>query len=162
MITPYAWTMAVTEDGLTFLTAITAVPAKASDPIAYTPGSHLIDPDISERARAALIDGVDRPRADPVRLYRIGGAHSATLHDLAIAVALDAWATAPPWRILLEQIVFVAELGRDGSLRPARPATITAAVAAAARVGLRDVVLAAPDNHRYLHTVEGLTMASWL
>lgn len=70
-------------------------------------------------------------------------------------------ATDPPWCGLLDHIVFLAELGLDGSLRPRLPQqAVAAVVAAAARAEFRYAVTARPTEGADLDQVEGITVVT--
>ncbi|MFC9965619.1 magnesium chelatase domain-containing protein [Nocardia ignorata] len=157
MINNYAWTSTVT--GATAgLTLIAASPAAQANLISDIHGTAPIAAEPRDRVRAALANGSGRFPSEAFSLFRIGGSRSESLHDLAIAVAVHELATAPDWTRLLDHIVFFAELGLDGTLRPGPSEVITTAVRAAANTGFRYAVVAASDDDRYLDTVDDITI----
>jgi magnesium chelatase family protein len=104
-----------------------------------------------DRVRAAVVNSGERWPADKI----IVGLRPESLHkpggsvDLAIAVAVmaaDGTVPAPPAD---QRVLFFAELGLDGSLRPV-PGALPAALAAAAG-GIPAVVVAAQDAAEASH-----------
>ncbi|WP_109529381.1 MULTISPECIES: hypothetical protein [Nocardia] len=67
----------------------------------------------------------------------------------------------PPWRGLLDHVVFLAEVGLDGRLRPSHPPhALRTMIAAAARAEFRHVVIAAGENTDDLDPIEGITVVA--
>ncbi|WP_040713629.1 MULTISPECIES: magnesium chelatase domain-containing protein [Nocardia] len=161
MIEHFAWTAHPTRDGDTELALLAASPTTEVDTVAAVLAAHPVVREPRNRIRAALANSDAAYPSDPYRLYRLGGAGHHTQHDLAAALTVHQLATDPLWGGLLDRIVFLAELGLDGSLRPRLPAHAIAAVAAvAARAEFRYAVTAPPTDSTGLGPVDGITVVS--
>jgi magnesium chelatase family protein len=99
----------------------------------------------ADRVRAAIINGgftwPDGPLAVNLRPAAEGGNAGC---DLGVAVAVLAATGAVPYPSPPEDMMFFAELGLDGRLRPVPSGTAEAAACAAA-AGMRAVVVAEED-----------------
>ncbi|MGY1947637.1 hypothetical protein [Nocardia asiatica] len=161
MIDTFAWTANLTRHGGTELAVLAATPTTARDTVAASVAAHPVPPETRHRIRAGLVNSDAEYPSEAFRLYRVGGTGHRPHHDLAVAVTVHQLALDPPWRGLLDHVLFLAELGLDGSLRPAGPPeAVAAVVAAAARTEFRYVVTATPENTDDLDQVEGITVVT--
>ncbi|SNY74194.1 Subunit ChlI of Mg-chelatase [Nocardia amikacinitolerans] len=158
MIDTFAWTAIETTDGGIDLALIAAGPARVPTPVAQSQPARPIAREVRDRVRAALANGDTPYPSEDFGVYRLCGCGDRSMHDLAVAVAVAQLAIAPPWAGLLDHVVFLAELGLDGSLRPGSPPVSAAALAALARAEFRYIVTAAPENTDDIDRIEGITV----
>ncbi|WP_216916807.1 hypothetical protein [Nocardia noduli] len=157
MIDTFAWTVTLTGSGGTELAMIAASFTAAADPVAESVLAYPVSPEPRNRVRAGLINSDAGYPNDPYRLYRLGGSGHRPPHDLAVAVTVHQLALDPPWRGLLDHVVFLAEVGLDGRLRPSHPPhTLRTMIAAAARLEFRYALIAAGENTDDLDGIEGI------
>jgi hypothetical protein len=159
MIDFFAWTLTPHADTAN-LALITACPAAVADPVADSPTAHPLSPEVRARVYAAVRNSGAHYPPDAFRLCRLGSHETGSLHDLAVAVTVVELATAPDW-CGLDHVVFLAELGLDGRLRPDLDtraiAAITTAVTTAAQARFRYAVVAA-EHAAQLTPIEGITV----
>ncbi|MEU6190759.1 hypothetical protein [Nocardia sp. NPDC047038] len=161
MTDTFAWTANLTRHGGTELALLAATPTTALDTVAASVAAHPVPPETRHRVRAGLVNSDAEYPGEEFRLYRVGGIGHRPHHDLAVAVTVHQLAVDPPWRGLLDHVLFLAELGLDGRLRAAGPPdTIATVVAAAARTEFRYVVTVTPENTDDLDQVEGVTVVT--
>ncbi|WP_063047855.1 magnesium chelatase domain-containing protein [Nocardia pseudovaccinii] len=159
MIDTFAWTANLTRHGGTELALIAASPTAVLDPVAESVPAHPIPAETRHRVRAGLANSDAEYPGEAFRVYRLGGYRDGPHHDLAVAVAVHQLAAGSPWRGLLDHIVFLAEIGLDGSLRPSHPPqALTTIAAAAARAEFRYIVIATPEHTDDLNRIEGITV----
>ncbi len=161
VIDTFAWTLTPTSHGGTELALIAASPTAVADPIAESVPAHPITRETRDRVRAGLINSDAEYPHDPYRLYRLGGCGGGSHQDLAAAVTVHQLAVESPWHGILDHVVFLAELGLDGSLRPRfAPPALATLIASAARTEFRYVVIARPEHTDDLDRIEAITVVA--
>ncbi|MGW4367002.1 magnesium chelatase domain-containing protein [Nocardia takedensis] len=161
MIDTFAWSATPTSDGGADLALIATGAATALDTVATTVPAHPMLREPRDRVRAALYNSDAAYPSEPYSLYRVGGATFSAAHDLAAALAIYQLATDPPWQGLLDQVLFIAELNLDGSLRPRlTPEALAGVIAAAHRAEFRYVVTASPADTEALDRLDALTVVT--
>ncbi|MGW4371531.1 magnesium chelatase domain-containing protein [Nocardia takedensis] len=159
VIDTFAWTAHPTRDGDTELALIAAAPTSTPDDLAATVAAQPLPVWTRHRVRAALLNSDAGYPDDPYRLYRVGGSGHGSHHDLAAAVAIHQLTAEPPWRPLLDQVLFLTEISLDGRLRSTLPPeALTRAIAAAQRAEFRYLVTARPENTDELDRLEKITV----
>ena len=132
----------VWRDGAACLAAADADVSDGSPATSVTGLPDLVVRTTIDRVRAAIINaGYSWPAARLAVMVSPAAGTSSSGCDLAIAVAILVATGAVPRRHLAKDEMFFAELGLDGSLRPAGSGTAEA-VACAAAAGMRAMITA--------------------